>query len=404
MELSREAYQLIIQNVGSRSDLYALTRVSKAFQRAAERALYNTLLMRNPTTTIILCNTLAANARLAILVDALTVFASPAAPVGEDEGEEEDGNGGSSEPERMGDSSLPGGFWDALAAALRQTNRLRFLNIHVDGDASNAWVLRGCAFRLRSFHCDLAWDADLVEFLDMQDQMRDLYLADYAAPSQPTPQPEAGREHEPQPQPQPQAVPATTLRAGSLSVLSTLECSFIEAVTALAPGRPVVRVKTCFSREDTPGKTAELRQLGASLRHASARVCSLDLADSSYTEEFSLAVLALLVPRLTELRYLGTLVLPVGLERLQFFGLLMRLRRLHTVELEVSEWEPAPTPQALRALASELRLYCPSIMCVVFVQDFERTVVRTINGFCAVDPDASADNLWRDVRVQGRGA
>ena len=97
-------------------------------------------------------------------------------------------------------------------------------------------------------------------------------------------------------------------------------------------------------------------------------------------------------------RHLPT-ALPLIAQRLQFFGLLRRLRRLHTVELEVSDWEPQPSPQALRALASELRLYCPSVTCVVFVQEFERTVVRVMNGRCAVDPDASADNLWRDVTI-----
>lgn len=78
----------------------------------------------------------------------------------------------------------------------------------------------------------------------------------------------------------------------------------------------------------------------------------------------------------------------------------MRIRALHTVELEVSEWEPAPTRPAMRALASELRLYCPSIKCFIFVQEFERTVVHVLNGFCAVDPDAEAsiENIWREDR------
>lgn len=75
----------------------------------------------------------------------------------------------------------------------------------------------------------------------------------------------------------------------------------------------------------------------------------------------------------------------------------MRFRKLLAIELEVSEWEPAPSPQAMRALASELRLYCPSVKCTVFVQDFERTVVRVINGFCTVDQATNADNLWREV-------
>ncbi|THH07113.1 hypothetical protein EW145_g3616 [Phellinidium pouzarii] len=415
MELSREAYQLIVQNVGSRADLCTLARVSRAFQRAAERALYNTILMKRPRATVDLCNTLAANVRLAVFVDALTIFVQTESDKGGDEGDGEKDDEDEEESSKSSGadaSGFPANYWEGVSAALRQMTRLRFFNLHVDGDAAYAWILRGCTFKLHSFHCDLVWDANLIEFLETQDQLLDLYLADYVSPvtAAPTPQPEAGSRPQslvpPPPSPQSSAPSSATIRASSLPALSTLECSFIDAITALVPGRPVSRVKTCFSSADTPGKTAELRQLGASLRRATGaaaahgRVYSLDLADSAYTEDFSLVVLAELSRRLPELRYLGTLVLPVGLERLQFFGLLMRLRKLHTVELEVSEWEPAPTPQALRALASELRLYCSSIKCVVFVQDFERTVVRAINGFCAVDPEANADNLWRDVEIQ----
>jgi hypothetical protein len=84
-------------------------------------------------------------------------------------------------------------------------------------------------------------------------------------------------------------------------------------------------------------------------------------------------------------------------QRLRFYGMLMRLPRLQCVEFEVSEWQPPPTSRgALRALASELRLYCPSVRCVVFVHEFERFVVRVREGMCVVDPDAVPDNLWRE--------
>ncbi|KAG6822558.1 hypothetical protein H0H93_005313, partial [Arthromyces matolae] len=66
--------------------------------------------------------------------------------------------------------------------------------------------------------------------------------------------------------------------------------------------------------------------------------------------------------------------------RLNFYALLMQLPRLRCIEVEVSEWVPAPTsPAALRALASELRLYNPNVTRVVFVKDFERTVVTAFN-------------------------
>ena len=93
-------------------------------------------------------------------------------------------------------------------------------------------------------------------------------------------------------------------------------------------------------------------------------------------------------------------MLPIrSTQRLQFFGFLMRLRDLYAVELEVTDWEPSPSPQAMRALASELRLYCPSVEVFVFVQDFERTLIRVRNGYCTIDYDSaySLDSIWRDV-------
>ena len=55
-------------------------------------------------------------------------------------------------------------------------------------------------------------------------------------------------------------------------------------------------------------------QLVTSLRRSTKRLRTLDLADSSYTEEFSLVVLRQVATNLPDLRYLGTLVLPVGIE------------------------------------------------------------------------------------------
>lgn len=293
MELSREVYQLIVQHISSRSDLFALTLTSRALQRAAERALYNTLVLNDPATTVNICHTLSSNPRLSSLVDALTIFASPST---------------AEDNESDNAVDLPDGYWESIASALVLTARLRHLNIHVDGDTSFAWILHGARFKLESFHCDLSWDADLINFLNSQERLRDLYLADYTSPSLPSvTRDEADCD--------PQALPvnAVTIRADALPILTILECSFIEAVNVFVPGRPVTHIKTCFSREDTPGKTEELRKLGTSLRRASTKVRSLDLADSSYSEDFTLTVLNTISQRLPDLRYFGTLVLPVGL-------------------------------------------------------------------------------------------
>lgn len=76
----------------------------------------------------------------------------------------------------------------------------------------------------------------------------------------------------------------------------------------------------------------------------------------------------------------------------------MRLPHVQCVEVEISEWVPAPaSPPAFRALASEMRLYTPTITRVVFVNDFDRTVVNAVNGVYRVETDMNTDLLWREV-------
>lgn len=76
---------------------------------------------------------------------------------------------------------------------------------------------------------------------------------------------------------------------------------------------------------------------------------------------------------------------------------MMRLPRVQCVEVEVSEWVPMPdAPPAFRALASELRLYSPTVTRIVFVHDFDRTAVSAVDGVCRMDTDISIDILWRE--------
>lgn len=44
----------------------------------------------------------------------------------------------------------------------------------------------------------------------------------------------------------------------------------------------------------------------------------------------------------------------------------MKLRALEMIELEVTRWEPHPHETFQRALALELRMYCPTLRQVVF--------------------------------------
>lgn len=299
MELSLEAYRNVVKNVGSRADIVALCRVSKGFRYVAERALYNTLYMRDAQTTISLCDTLAGTPRLAGMVDALTI--SPSGEESDDEQEE----GEEDEEERKPPVVLPENYWESVASALTCINRLRYLNLHLHNspDTSTAWILDNCTFRLRRFHCDLDWDHHLVEFLNKQVALDDLYIIDYNDTKSETPTNVAPSS------------PALLLDTHALPNLSTLECTFSEAALTLVPDRPITHLKTCFSRSDTNEKREEMASLFSKINQSTRPLRALDIADSSYQDRFSMELLATVVntPATNhQLRYLGTLVLPIA--------------------------------------------------------------------------------------------
>ncbi|KAG6853471.1 hypothetical protein C0991_004145 [Blastosporella zonata] len=325
--------------------------------------------MRDIRDTISLCTTLAGQPRLSALVDALTIYISDNENDSDDDSEDEVER--SAEP-----PSLPDDYWPAISDALQKTSRLRYLNIHINSntDKAVAWILKNCTFRLRRFHCDLDWDHHLVTFLNAQVDLDDLYIIDYNDSNSATPMSN-------------ELLPSLFLDAHALPNLTTLECTFSEAAIVIVPGRPITHLKTCFSRSEPSEKREEMDLLFAKIKLSTRPLRSLDIADSTYSESFSMDLLFRIVhtrATTSELRYIGTLVLPImGNE---------------CIEVEVSEWVPAPSsPAAFRALASEMRLYTPSVTRVVFVNDFDRTVVTAVNGICRVEPDISTDFLWRDV-------
>lgn len=284
MELSLEMYRVIVKHVGSRVDLCTLCRVNKRFQRVAEWALYNTIYASDAWDTFRMCRLLARTPRHAAIVEALTLFV----------GDQDD----SDRPQF--EVRLPNNFWQTVSEALHLTTRLRFLKLHVDnaGDTAQAWILNNTTFRLRTFHCDLQWDGYLVSFLNTQPDIDDLYIVDYSVPE------DAAQT----------STSVTSLGSGALPKLSTLECTFAEAACALVPTRPISRLKTCFSKTRLPEKRAELELLFSKLMETRDLLHSLDIADSSYSESFSMDLLASVVrlqSRVHDLRYLGTLVLPI---------------------------------------------------------------------------------------------
>lgn len=299
MEFSPELYWNIVKNVGNRNDITTLCRVNKGFRHAAERALYNTLYLGTTEQIVTVCDTLARQSRLASLVDALTLQVSDMDDVDSDD---EDDEVSREVTDRL---YLPDQHWESISHCLQKTHSLRHFNVHINNGsrASNAWILRNTAFRLRSFHCDLNWDQDLVDFLNTQADLDDLFISDFddskcSDGSSSTTQ-----------------TPPTCLDSNALPNLSRLECTFTEAATMIVPARPITHLKTCFSCSKIEEKRVEMNTLLAKVRLSTRPLRSLDIADSSYDEDFSMELLsAVVVPEVTtkNLRYLGTLVLPVA--------------------------------------------------------------------------------------------
>jgi hypothetical protein len=301
MLLSMEAKQLIVRYARSRGDICALARVCKGFQVVAERSLYNTLSLSGADATMSVCNLLVNQPRVAAYVETLTIV------VRDDET--------ASEEEVL--SYLPEEYWRSIGAGLRSTHRLSHLTIQVDfiGHSRHAWILDGCQFKLRLFHCDLAWDDHLVGFLNDQDVLEDLYILDFPYPVDPDQDTPAEPQRPLSPPPPPvRRVVSPVPRAGSLPRLSILECPTTDAVSALVPGRPITRVKTCFATSDLEKKRRELTTLFVNLRLSARPLLSLDLGDSSYNTDCSLNFLRHCVSAdrtMDNVRYLGTLALPV---------------------------------------------------------------------------------------------
>ena len=335
MVLSMEARQLIVQYASSKRDICALARVCKDFQVVAERSLYNNLhLSASVDVTRSVCNVLASQPRVANYVETFTILVR------------DDDSSSEGEPS----SHISDEYWGSVAAGLRSTHRLLHLTIHVDliFHSAHAWILDGCQFKLREFHCDLAWDDHLVNFLNGQDELEDLYILDFPYPEDPGTKISPTEPQRPLSPPPPpvRRVVSPIPRADSLPKLSILECPTTDAVSVLVPYRPITRVKTCFATSDIEKKRRELTALFVNLRLSTRPLLSLDLGDSSYDSDCSLNFLrhcASADRTMDNVRYLGTLALPVDGREVWIPSVIYLCLSHYVLALEVLWFVKGPT-------------------------------------------------------------
>lgn len=136
--------------------LLSLCLTSKAFHRAAEPRLYHQLYLTDSLTAYCVCQTISSCDRIALHVKTFwTLF-----------------------NERRWNSSrnhLNPQFWDVVHLALQKMLNLQVIAIG-DPSCPSAWIFRECQFRLQEAELRMAWDDDLVRFLDIQSKIHSLRI------------------------------------------------------------------------------------------------------------------------------------------------------------------------------------------------------------------------------------
>ncbi|EPQ58840.1 hypothetical protein GLOTRDRAFT_34274 [Gloeophyllum trabeum ATCC 11539] len=203
-QLPIELYQEVIGHIESKSDLCAISVVSRAVQALAESLIYHTVESRRRCRTQAFCKLVVECPRIGSLVRSLIV----------------------ANDERHGSYPALPPFWDNMGRALQRMPHLEILRVHDGFTNPNARILRRCTFSLRELSSDFALDGDLIAFLETQRRITsiDWTDTDNAArtvdPVRDTPSP----------------------GQGALPQLQLLHTDSLGMAMRLVPGRPVTHL------------------------------------------------------------------------------------------------------------------------------------------------------------------
>ncbi|KAG5643828.1 hypothetical protein DXG03_009605 [Asterophora parasitica] len=314
--LSGEVLARIVQSLdplhrrGAIRDLAALCRTSKAFQREAEIKLYEQLIFPEPTRAHLACRTVGQDKRLALLVRKFSFSYESRRP------------------------ALPRLFWLGVQAALNQMHNLESLSIY-DNTLSNTWILdpTDFKFQLKDANLRFKWDTHFVRFLESQPEIQRLQTIDHF---------ESNR---------------LPLAPGSLPVLREFDGLMMVGMNLLSS--PITNMQLIVVKEVMLKFLPLLPRL-SSLAKTLRGLNFLDLAEEVVPE--ALNILSSACPNLV---HIGVLPLPPS-DRHDMHHALMYMHNLKSIHLDVVAWAPHPNLAAQRALAAELKIYCPSIRHVVF--------------------------------------
>jgi len=336
MPLSPEIVRRITQLASTRrGDLYALCLTCKAFQREAEVRLYDALLFSEPQKAHQACRTIIEHERLALLVHTFWFAQESRRP-------------------------LPLGqpFWLSIRSALNRMHNLECL-VLFDSSFSNTWVFDPAQirFQLREAKLRFTWDVPLVRFLEMQPKLRLLATYDNLNDSM-----------------------SVGLLPGRLPVLEVFDGTFMVGMQLVHS--PLTHMQLIVDREhEVMEQVLDLLPQLSGVHKTLRGLSILDLP-----EELASKSLRIISNACPVLRHVGLIPFPVTNVRFFYFltlefirpkislrfqrhkihDSLMRLHYLRSIQLDISRWNPPPGVPAQRALAAELKVFCPTIKHVAF--------------------------------------
>ncbi|KIK98531.1 hypothetical protein PAXRUDRAFT_133987 [Paxillus rubicundulus Ve08.2h10] len=309
-----------------RGDLTTLCLTCKPLQREAEAKLYEVIMSGNIQITSRACQSIVSQPRLGSYVRSFGFF--------------QDG--------RRSQREISEQFWSTLQLALSKMRSLECLFIQ-DPSFANSWILGDVVhmpFQLLEAKLLFYWDAHLVKFLESQNKLRNLHTIDGPANNA-----------------------SLQLEAGSLSELRVFD-------GPLAAAEPIVFVATTLTHLQVAlekNSEADVLALIPKLSHVAASLRALSILH--LPEALAMEVFRSITTTCPQLRHIGTIPLPLPSKNSnRFHRALMGVNQLRILEVDVTSWTPQPTGILQRALAAEIRIYCPSIEYICFGAGATRTL------------------------------
>ncbi|KAI6041427.1 hypothetical protein EDC04DRAFT_2565716 [Pisolithus marmoratus] len=308
-----------------RSDLVSLCLTCKALQREAEVKLYEIIMSGNTQVVFRACQSIISRARLGPYVRALYIFQ----------------NNGHCR------SALPEDFWGVVQLALSTMRSLQCLVIH-DPTYSNGWVLSDIShipFQLQEARLFFYWDRNFVRFLESQNQLKSLHIVD-------------GPDND----------SSLKLEVGSLPELQVFDGILMAAEHIIAVTTSITHLQVALDTNSEADFLTFIPKL--------ARLTSLGTLSILHLPEYLAArAFPLIAATCCTLRHIGMIPLPLpGPNSNYFYRALLSMHQLRVLEVNTAAWTPQPTGIQQRILASEIRVYCPSIEYVCFWTGGGRTL------------------------------